>query len=327
MYVIVDYIVGVDGGASKTVALIATEDGKIVGRGRSGSSNYHNVGSTSAGEAIRAAVHQALSKAHLTWKELAVAVVALAGIDSSRDVKEARRFVRLANISMQSFVAHDSVSALYAATRGGPGIIVNSGTGSFAAGINKHGQYARAGGWGYIIGDEGSAFDIGRMALAASFRMLDGRVKPTALRNALRKYFHVNTLEDAMFIVYRSKIDDVARLSPIVSRLAPSDETCRRVLEAAGFELAGLACAVARRLKMMQDTFPVLATGGGFKSGPYLVRPFSKTIHTECPRARISILRTEPVRGALMLAFCKLQEQKRVKVKDFVIVRDVLHLA
>ena len=89
------FIVGVDGGASKTVALIATGSGKIVGRGQSASSNYQNVGATAAREAISSAVNMALKMAHLTRKELTIAVVSLAGIDSNRDVTEARRFTDL----------------------------------------------------------------------------------------------------------------------------------------------------------------------------------------------------------------------------------------
>ena len=321
------YIVGVDGGASKTIALIATESGKIVGRGRSESSNYQNVGAGSAGEAIRLAVESALNTAHLTRKDLAIAVVALAGIDSSKDITEARRFTRLANIAAQSFVTHDSVSALYAATQGQPGIIVNSGTGSFAAGINASGKYARAGGWGYLIGDEGSAFDIGRMALALSFKMLDGRVKPSRLQNVIRKHFHVSSLEDALTSVYPAKVDDIARIAPIVARLASTDSTCRRILDSAGLELGELACVIARKLDMTQGTFPIVTTGGGFKSGRYLVRSFSARIKRECPRAAISILRTEPARGALMLASHKLHEHKRYLANKMANLNGVVHRA
>jgi N-acetylglucosamine kinase-like BadF-type ATPase len=89
----VAFIVGVDGGATKTVALIATGSGRIVGRGRSGSSNYQNVGSMSASEAIRTAVNEALNAAHLRRKDVAVAGVSLAGIDSSRDITAVRQFV------------------------------------------------------------------------------------------------------------------------------------------------------------------------------------------------------------------------------------------
>jgi len=321
----VAFIVGVDGGASKTVALIATDSGKIVGRGQSGSSNYQNVGAAAAREAMSSAVDMALKMAHMTRKQLTIAVVALAGMDSNSDVTEVRRFTRVANLADQSFVTHDSISALYAATEGGPGIIVNSGTGSFAAGVNERGQYARAGGWGYLIGDEGSAFDIGRKVLALSFRMLDGRAKPTKLQNIVRRRFRVTSLEDAMALIYPPKVDDIALLSPIVSRLASSDKTCRRILGSAGFELGELGCAVARRLEMTQNAFPIATMGGGFKSGRYLMRPFFRRIKAECPRARISFLSTEPVRGALMIALCILQEQKHATVNKLVNLNSVIH--
>ena len=318
------FVVGVDGGASKTVALIATEGGKVVGRGQSGSSNHQNVGSGSASEAIRAAVHQARVKAHLTRKELAVGVVSLAGIDSNRDVVAARRFVRKANVASRTFFAHDSVSALYAATKGAPGIIVNSGTGSFAAGINSRGVYARVGGWGYLAGDEGSAYDIGRMALVLSFRMLDGREKTTGLQNVICKHFQVTSLEDARAAIHRSKVEEIAGLSLTVSRLAPSDGTCEQILKRAGFELGDLACAVARKLEMTEDVFPVVGTGGGFKSGHYLTRSFACRIREECPNAVTSILRIEPAHGALIVALRKLREQKLLAEKPSSL-NNVLH--
>jgi N-acetylglucosamine kinase-like BadF-type ATPase len=143
-----------------------------------------------------------------------------------------------------------------------------------------------------------------------SFRMLDGREKPTALQNVVRKHFHVNSLEDALVAIYPSKVDHIAELSPIVSRLATSDRTSKLILNSAGSELGELACAVARKLKMTQDAFPVVATGGGFKSGRYLISSFSGRIKEECPRAIISVLKTEPARGALMIGSCKLHERK-----------------
>ena len=306
------YAVGVDGGATKTVALIGTENGRILGRGESGSSNYHNVGSNDASKAIKSAVSLARKRASIRENSADVAVVALAAMNSSRDLAIARRFVRAANIAAQVFVVHDSVAALHASVHGKTGIVVISGTGCMAAGINKAGRYVRAGGWGYIIDDEGSAYDIGTKALRSAFRTLDGRSPKTRLTNAIRQKFGVKTLENASPLIYSEMgIDDIASLTPLVSRLAPTDAVCREILRNAGVALAVLACVVAKQLKIEHDRFPIALVGGTFKAGIYLLQPFRARVKKDCPRADVMIMNTEPVHGALDIAVSKLHGSHR----------------
>ena len=117
------YVVGVDGGATKTVALIGTASGKVLGRGVAGPSNYHNVGEVAASKAIKTAVARAKKQTCLGKRKVGTAVVALAAVDSTEDLRVARRFVRRANVAEESIVIHDSVAALYSATQGRPGVI------------------------------------------------------------------------------------------------------------------------------------------------------------------------------------------------------------
>lgn len=308
------YVVGVDGGATKTVALVGTADGEIPGRGESGSSNYHNIGSHGAVQSIREAVSQAKKNASLGAKELEIAVVALAAINSPRDKLAADQFVRDAKIARRSFVVHDSVAALYAATQDRPGVIVISGTGCVAAGINKDGKYARVGGWGYLVDDEGSAYDVGRKALNRAFRAIDGRSPPTRLVSALRRRFRVKLLEDAQEQIYSNglSVEEIARIASLVSKTAARDKVCREILADAGNRLGELACAVAKHLKMTNEQLTVHVIGGTFKSGHYLLKPFEARIREECPRARISTLRVEPAQGALALALLMLHGRGRL---------------
>jgi N-acetylglucosamine kinase-like BadF-type ATPase len=306
------YVVGVDGGASKTVALIGNGNGRIMGRGESGSSNYHNIGAPAATRSIKIAVTEAKRHAGLTGKKLETAVVALAAINSPKDRAEARRFVRNAEIARVSFVVHDSVAALYAATLGRPGIVVISGTGCVAAGIDRAGRYARVGGWGYLVDDEGSAYDVGRKALNRAFRAIDGRAPPTKLVPILKRRFRVEVLEDAQKQIYSNglSVGEIARIAPLVSRAAARDQACKQILNDAGVKLAELACAVARRLKMTRDRVTVVVVGGNFKSGPPLLRPFKARIERECPRARIVRLKIQPAQGAFALAVSELRRKR-----------------
>jgi len=306
------YVVGVDGGATKTVALIGTEDGMVLGRGRSGSSNYHNVGSTAASIAIEEAVTEARRQAGVGTGSIEVAAVALAGVDSSRDEARALRFLRNIKIARRTVMVHDSLAYLRAATHGRPGIIVNSGTGSVAAGINKAGNYARAGGWGYLVDDEGSAYDIGMKAVRSAIRMIDGRAPKTKLTPILKRRFKVKRLEDALSTIYSGQlgVDGIAALSPLVSASAATDKVSREILRKAGVSLAELACAVAKRLGMTHDTFPIFLIGGTFKSGRPLLQPLKARVRKDCPHAKMKIMKAEPALGALAIAVSELQKHR-----------------
>lgn len=313
------YVVGVDGGASKTVALIGTASGRILSKGESGSSNYHNIGTHAAARSIKNAVYRAMKRAGLTSVKPAIAVVALAAINSPKDRVTARNFVTRAKIARTTLVVHDSVAALYAATQGRPGIIVISGTGSVAAGINRSGEYAKAGGWGYLVDDEGSAYDIGRKALNRAFRSIDGRSPPTKLVSILRRRFKTETLEDIQKQIYSDgmSVKEIAQLAPLVSEAAVRDKTCREILAEAGVRLAELACAVARRLKMTGERVAIFVVGGNFKSGRPLLGPFEARIISECPGARIAKLKVEPARGAFALAVSELRRREKKGINSF----------
>jgi N-acetylglucosamine kinase-like BadF-type ATPase len=305
------FVIGVDGGATKTVALIGTENGKILGQGESGPSNYHNVGTVAASAAIKEAVTEACKDARVKRSNLEFAVVALAAVDSPKDKVTAVRFLRDIRIARKNLVVHDSVAALQAATNGRPGIVVISGTGCVAAGLNRTGRFVRAGGWGYLIDDEGSAYDIGIKALRSAFRMIDGRAPRTRLTSILKRKFRVKTLEDALSLIYSKRlgVEGIAALTPLVSRLASGDMVCREILNSAGMTLADLACIVAKRLRMTHDTFPIVLVGGTFKVRRYLLRPFMARLRTKCPRAKVDIMRVEPVLGAFSLAVAELQKR------------------
>jgi N-acetylglucosamine kinase-like BadF-type ATPase len=305
------YVVGVDGGATKTVALIGTEDGKILGHGRSGSSNYHNVGSAAAGRAIREAITKAKRQAGIGTSRVEVAAVALAGVDSSRDRASALRILRKIKVARRSLLIHDSLAALRAATHGGPGIIVISGTGSAAAGINRAGDYVRAGGWGYLVDDEGSGYDIGMKALRSAIRMTNGRAPKTKLTAILKRRFRVKRLEDAFSKIYSGKlgVDGIAALSRLVSASAATDKVSREILNKAGVSLAELACAVAKRLRMTRDAFPIVLVGGTYKSGKHLLQPLKARVREECPRAQVKIMKIEPALGAFSTAVSELERR------------------
>ncbi len=306
-----NYIVGVDGGASKTLAVIGDDYGNPIALGRAGSTNYHNVGVAATVREIRKAIHNAAEEAGIAHLRPRLAVCALAAIDSDRDFVSAVRFVKAAKIAERSYVTHDSVAALHASFGNQPGIIINAGTGSVAAGVNSNGKYVRIGGWGYLCGDEGSGFDIGRKALVAAFRATEGRSPHTTLESILRRKFQVKSLREAIPVLYGQGVDVdlVARLALTVSKAASSDRVCRQILRDAGIELAHQVYATAVKLGLTKKHFKIATTGGNFKSR-ILFSSFSKSIRQRCPRATIFRGSTEPAKGAYGLAVSLFRGEK-----------------
>ena len=298
------FVVGVDGGGTKTVALVANMGGKVLGRGESGPSNYHNVGSAVACRAIRESVSGAQHRAGLKGRKAEIAVVALAAVDSDNDQATAALFVHQARIARRSLVVHDSKAALYAATHGRQGIVVISGTGCVAAGINRAGEYCRVSGWGFVVDDEGSSYDVGRKALTRAFRAIDGRARKTSLVQLLSRRFRVKNLEDALGLIYSTGFgaDDIADLAKVVARAARDDRASREILKDAGIALAESACAVAKNLRMNRESFTIALVGGTFKGGRYVIDPFKRKVTQACPHAKVRLLTIEPAQGAIMLA-------------------------
>jgi N-acetylglucosamine kinase-like BadF-type ATPase len=289
-----------------------------MGRGESGSSNYHNIGTVAAGNAIKRAVAHAKRQAGFPKTKAEIAVVALAALDSTHGIQIARKFVRVANVAQRNFIIHDSVSALYAATKGSQGIVVNCGTGCFAAGMNEAGDYARVGGWGYLIDDKGSAFEIGMNAITMGFRMADGRTPRSGLTRTLKTRLAVSRFDEILDGIYSNRIgvEEIAALAPYISKAAKQDKVCREILREVASCLAELACTTAKRLKMTKSSFPLFTMGGGFKSGRYFIEPFTSGVKDECPHVRFLTLEDEPAVGSYLIATKLVHGEKSLSRSD-----------
>ena len=251
---------GVDGGGSKTLAVIVDEAGCERGRGVAGSSNHEVVGMERAVDAIHEAVRKATAIACADLP-LTTAWIGLAGIDHPRDIE-------LLAPAVSSFAAtvrmtNDAELALSALPHQ-VGVAVISGTGSIALGRDAQGALARAGGWGHVLGDEGSGFGIGREALQCAVRAADGRGRPTALLDTILRHWRLSAPDALLEQVYPTfDKTAIAALAPLVLALARAgDPVSCRIEARAAYELALAVIAVARRLGFVAGSLPV-AFGGG----------------------------------------------------------------
>jgi N-acetylglucosamine kinase-like BadF-type ATPase len=301
------YYLGIDGGGTKTTCAVGDES-SLLATATAGPSNIVRVGEVQAHQSLQQSVRQACAAAGITPEQVSRTCVGGAGAAHPEVAEVVRR--ALAEILFTPIdVVGDMQIALEAAFDTGPGVIVNAGTGSFAYGRDEQGTAVRAGGWGFAIGDEGSAHWIGRAAVSAVLRAADPRENnsPGDLRNsslaaALLKAWAVNSIADLARAANSIPPPDFAALFPAVA--ASNDDLATQVLSRAGRELAAVAAIVLRRLfaKGHSAVVPVAMTGGVFRHAPLVRQVFYNEIGAIDARAVVNPQVVEPVEGALRLA-------------------------
>jgi N-acetylglucosamine kinase-like BadF-type ATPase len=180
-----------------------------------------------------------------------------------------------------------------------------AGTGSIAYGRDANGRAARAGGWGYLLGDEGGGFWLGRAALAAVVRQYDGRGPATLLTQLVLQHMKLSTPAALIYEVYERDIyrHVIAGLAPLVQRAAElGDAVAADMMARAGAELCSAATSVVTRLGMRGDVFPTILAGGIFRGNTSLVANLTARMREVAPRSQIRLLGAEPAVGAVRLA-------------------------
>ena len=296
-----DLYLGIDGGQTSTQALVGDSDGKVLGRGFAGPCNHvgADLGRSRLTEALERAVGDALLQAGGRWDETRFAGACF-GMSGGPDDK---REIIAELISADALeVTTDAHIALYGATGGEPGIIVIAGTGSIALGRDETRKVVRAGGWGYVFGDEGGAFDIVRRSLRAALRFEEGWGEPTELHGALLAETGASSTNELLHWFYHDEWprSRVAALAPLVGSTAiEGDYMARGVLRQAGEALAELVAGVRGQLAGDEE-YPVAAIGGVFDESE-VFENFKSLVQRDGD-CRLVEPRTDPATGALLRA-------------------------
>ena len=294
---------GVDGGQSSTIALIGDETGRIFGTGGGGPCNHAE---TQEGrDKLERAVSACLATAcHQAGLNPATVHFEAACFGMSGGPEDKQTILAAILHAERLIVTTDAVIALAGATETGHGIITIAGTGSMALGRNSQAQTARAGGWGHIYGDEGSAFDIARQGVRAALRMEEGWGPPTDLR---RRFLGATDSADARQVADRFYTDEwprsrLATLARLVDEAAiEADAVAGKILNDAATHLAGFAASVRSQLWKPGEAINVAYIGGVFQSGTVRER-FRCLVEAE-PGTRCGPPRHGPSVGALLEAY------------------------
>ena len=310
------FFLGLDGGQTSTLAVICDRTGRLAGVGKAGPSNHvHEPGGferleralagsiLAAWQEAAADIDQERASPDGPPESIPVFVSACCGMTGG--VEYVPGFIgKVARIGRLT-VDYDLITAHAGALVGEPGVIVIAGTGSVAYGVAPDGRTARAGGWAYLMGDEGSAYDIGRQALAAAARVEDGRGPASCLLEDILTHFHRLSLWEVRSLVYSAQFEraEVAALAPLVSRAADlGDSVAVAILDRAGKDLAELAVAILRRLDMDRLPAQFAPVGGVFQAGQAVLAPLVGRLRAIAPLVEIVPPRYPPVLGAVLIA-------------------------
>jgi N-acetylglucosamine kinase-like BadF-type ATPase len=307
-------VLGIDVGGTKTVCLLADDHAHVVAEGREEGANLQGAGELALEKVLHSVMESTLAGTGLVPSAICLGI---AGVDRAADEAVVRSIMRRIGYKARILVVNDALIALQAGVADDPGIVIVSGTGSIAYGRNGEGQASRAGGWGYVLGDEGSGYWIGRLALRAVVRHADGRGRITSLTPRLLNHFGVQQASELINKVYHEELSPraIAALAKYVQHSRDeADMVATAILNQAADELMTAATAVMTRLDLTDKKFAFVLAGGMFHAVPWLCDQMQLLLPALAPQSTVMRLEAEPAFGAVRLAIAELHGGAKLPV-------------
>ena len=315
------YVLGIDGGGTKTTGVIANAKGEIVAEATVGGTNLNSVDRAIVeGELAKLidALKAENSEVFLQIKRVFAGMAGGGNKSNKEDLKSI--LTSLVASSVNVTVDHDAITALYSGTLGRPGIVQIAGTGAITYGINQNGEQGRVGGWGHLFSDYGSGYAIGRDGLSAAFMAHDGLTEYTSLTELLLQHFEKEELPDIIREIYQGENPKgmIASLSRLVVDAADQgDQTAKGIINKNGVQLGEAISTLIKKLfavELGSEAIPVVLAGGLFNRYDLFKDSIEKTIIDNQINVEIIIPEILPVGGAVIAAF---REEKTEICKSF----------
>jgi len=296
-------VIGIDAGGTKTVCQRADQHGRILAEARGPGANLQRAGVLRVEHVLRQVIADASGDGVPAPD---VVCLGMAGVDRPGDLNVVRELLLGIARGSRVVVVNDALIALEAGIPGGPGVVIIAGTGSIAYGRNREGMAARAGGWGYLLGDEGSGYWLGRHALRAVVRSADGRGPHTLLTERVLAHFKVADSHNLLMKIYAGSFEPAtvaSAASHVDGAAEDGDEIALGLIETGARELGLAALSVCRQLALSHG--PVLLAGGMFKAAPRLRQRVVSHLTGRWPSMVVTLLAGEPAAGAVSLALAE----------------------
>ncbi|MDF5707411.1 MAG: N-acetylglucosamine kinase [Nostoc sp. S4] len=311
------YVLGIDGGGSKTVCVLMDDSRQVLGRGEAGASNYQTIGIEATLKSIQSAIFNAVNQVALIQNTITIKAICLglAGVGRLSDIEVVKNLIQeLQNSKLpitwvlkpiNIVICNDALIALVGGIGHDVGIVVAVGTGSIVFGQNHQGSTKRVGGWGYILGDEGSAYKIAVAGMNAALKSYDGREILTSLVEAFKQHLGLKNIEDLIEVIYRRKwgVKQIAALAPIVDLAAASgDIVANSIIDDAVKELVKATSTVIDAIFTTDSVLEVVTTGSVWRGKCKIHERFAASLVKKFPEVKIIFPRYEPAYGAGLLA-------------------------
>lgn len=308
-----NYVIGIDGGGSKSILTIVDLEKNILLTNIGGPTNICSESLDNVKNELTKLVINSVEKCNLLLKDCISFCIGTAGADRSEEKRFLEDIVKSIGIRGNIIVTSDAEIVLAAETGKMEGIVLISGTGSIAYGINKKGEKFRVGGWGHLLGDEGSGYYIGVEAIKAALKSYDGREPFTELLPMIIQEMKLKKIEDIISLVYRTNFTK-ARIASLAKTVEEAykkgDKKAREILLDASIQLFKLADAAIQRLQLTNTKTTLVVSGSILLKSDFVFESFSKLLAKKYPLISIKKLTKSPAWGAAVIALDLLKKDE-----------------
>ncbi|HEY9189016.1 MAG TPA: BadF/BadG/BcrA/BcrD ATPase family protein [Ignavibacteria bacterium] len=307
-----NYVLAVEGGGTKTNSVIADENGNIIAKSTTGPSNFLIVGFEKACENIIQGLQDCINNSKINNSDIKVAMLGLTGAGRKLDQDNMRKAFKDYSTSKgftfnSIIVDSDARISLEAAFPNKPGMILISGTGSIMFGKDGQGNLYRVGGWGRILGDEGSGFYIGKKGLISSIKQIDGRGEKTLLFDLISEKYNLNSLETIIKSIYTDNFD-IAKIAPLVFEAAEKDDKiAKEILNEAVDELLLHIETMLKKINF-DEKIGLSFVGSIITNDNYIRRKIVNYINSNLKQIELIDSNNEPIYGAIVMAINELKK-------------------
>jgi N-acetylglucosamine kinase-like BadF-type ATPase len=299
------YLIGIDGGGTKTKCIVTDFDLKQLYEATGGPSNFLVFGTDKVSENISNLLDDCTKNLNCSFDDLASIVLGTAGAGRRNDAEMMERsfinYLNSKNKSVKNFrVESDARISLEGAFSGKPGSILIAGTGSIMFGKDAKGNIHRVGGFGRYIGDEGSGYSIGKKGLNALSKFYDGRGKLTMLSKLVANHFKISDTESLITAVYKNNFDIASVAQQVIYAAKKDDPVCLKIVEEEVDEL--ILHIIAMKEKINQNIMDISFTGSLITTDNFFSRSLLKKIKKQLPQVNVKEPDHSPAMGAIFIA-------------------------
>lgn len=313
------YVIGIDGGGTKTTGVITDHSGKIFKEVTVGGTNLNSKDRSDVIFELVTLINKLKKDTDVIFAQVTSVFAGMSGAGNRQNQQDLHNIiVSLFPTNVVVIIDNDAITALYSGTLGEPGIVQIAGTGAITYGINKDGERGRVGGWGHYFSDFGSGYSIGRDGLRASFMAYDNMGQETEIIAMLLSHFKVNDIPDLVNEVYQhdNPKEIIASLSRIVADAADQgDQVALAIVDENATYLGQAIATLAEKLfpiSSHSESLPVVLAGGLFNRFDLFEKPINNTLLHNRVNVELIIPSISPVGGAVVAALMS----EKIKIND-----------